>query len=211
MCLKIANGAISNGMRHLLIITIIILSGALFLRGADAQTCRSETGGYCVKLAAIAQAQGLEDLIGTKDAGDIIPALYRFGLGLVGVSALVALIIGGIMYMTAGGSQDQTKRARTWIGNAFFGLALALLSFLILNTINPDLVKKLDLRLAPIRQEPPEEQAFRESVNRCIYNQVAEECQNLQRGRCAVPTQDQSDPCYCIQNPAAGICRTSMF
>lgn len=206
MCLKI-----SNGMRYLLIITIIILSGALFLRGANAQTCQSEKGGYCAKLAAIVQAQGLEDLIGTKEVGDIIPALYRFGLGLVGISALAALIVGGIMYMTAGGSQDQTKRARTWLGNAFFGLALALLSYLILNTINPDLLKKLDLRLEPIRQEAPEEQAFRESINRCIYNQVAEECQSLQSGRCAVPTQDQSNPCYCIQNPAAAICRTSMF
>lgn len=198
-------------MKYLLITIIIILSGALFLHGADAQTCRSEIGGYCAKLAAITQTQGLDELISTKEIGDIIPALYRFGLGLVGISALAALIVGGIMYMTAGGSQDQTKRARTWIGNAFFGLALALLSYLILNTINPDLVRRLDLRLESIRQESPEEQGFRESVNRCIYNQIGEECERLQRGRCATPTQDQSNPCYCIQNPTAGICRTSMF
>lgn len=134
-------------------ITIIILSGVLFLYNANAQTCRSETGGYCAKLATIAQAQGLENIISGKDIGDLVPGIYKFGLGLVGISALAALIVGGIMYMTAGGSQDQTKRARTWVSNAFFGLALALLSYLILNTINPDLLKKLDLRLEPIRQE----------------------------------------------------------
>ena len=192
-------------------ITLAVFLCLLFLQTADAQTCRSERGGYCAKVAAIAQAQGLENIISGTDVGDLVPGIYRFGLGLVGISALVALIVGGVMYMTAGGSQDQTKRARVWLGNAVFGLVLALLSYLILNTINPDLVRRLDLKLEPIRQEAPEEQVFRESVNRCIYNQVSEECQSLQRGRCAVPTQDQSNPCYCIQNPTAGICRTSMF
>lgn len=193
------------------LLTLSLLAALSTWQKVSAADCRSETGGYCAKLGAVAQAQGLENIVSGTDVSDLVPGLYRFGLGLVGISALVALIVGGVMYMTAGGSQDQTKRARVWLGNAVFGLVLALLSYLILNTINPDLVRRLDLKLEPIRKESPEEQAFRESVNRCIYNQVAEECQNLQRGRCAVPTQDQSDPCYCIQNPTAGICRTSIF
>ncbi len=138
-------------MKYLLLITtVLVLGGAIFLSSASAQTCRSDTGGYCAKLAAIAQAQGLDDLIGTKDASDIIPAIYKFGLGLVGISALIALIVGGVYYMTAGGSQDRAKKGREWLGNAVFGLVLALLSYLILNTINPDLLKRLDLNLTKI-------------------------------------------------------------
>jgi hypothetical protein len=143
-------------MKYLLITITIILSGAFFLNSAAAQNCRSEKRGYCVELASLAQAQMLEEFFGTnsvREPGDIIPALYKFGLGLVAISALGALIVGGVYYMTAGGSQDRTKKGRTWLGNGVFGLILALLSFLILNTINPDLVKKLDLRLEPIKQE----------------------------------------------------------
>lgn len=135
-----------------------------------AADCRSEKGGYCAKMAAIAQTQGLENIISGTDVGDLVPGIYRFGLGLVGISALVALIVGGVMYMTAGGSQDQTKRARVWLGNAVFGLVLALLSYVILNTINPDLVRRLDLRPEPIRQETvgggPAGRIFCEPLNR---------------------------------------------
>lgn len=144
---------ISNRMtKYLFSITLVVFSSLLFLPMAAAQNCRSEVKGYCAQTAAIAQAQGigLENVIGGGEAADIIPALYKFGLGLVGISALIALIVGGVKYMTAGGSQDQTKRARVWLGNGVFGLVLALLSYLILNTINPDLLKRLDLELEPI-------------------------------------------------------------
>src|SRR3989338_10869078 len=144
-------------MKHLLLITIIfVLGSALFFNSAAAQNCRSEKRGYCVELASLAQTQMLEEFFGTdsvREPGDIIPALYKFGLGLVVISALGALIVGGVYYMTAGGSQDRAKKGRTWLGNGVFGLVLALLSFLILNTINPDLVKKLNLNLEPIKQE----------------------------------------------------------
>lgn len=136
----------------------IIISAIITIFGLTeislAAECRSARGGYCVQTAALAQAQGLENIISGTDVGDLVPGIYRFGLGLVGISALVALIVGGVMYMTAGGSQDQTKRARVWLGNAVFGLVLALLSYLILNTINPDLVRRLDLRLTPIASPP---------------------------------------------------------
>lgn len=98
----------------------------------------------------MAQAQMLEELFNInsiKEPGDIIPVFYKFGLGVVGLSALGALIVGGVMYMTAGGSQDRAKRGRAWLGNGVFGLVLALLSYLILNTINPGLLKRLDLKL----------------------------------------------------------------
>jgi len=65
--------------------------------------------------------------------------LYLFGLGLVGVAALISLVIGGFMYMLSDTVTTKDK-AREYISGAIYGLILALAAYLILNTINPDLV-----------------------------------------------------------------------
>lgn len=83
--------------------------------------------------------------------GEIFGNLFFFGLGMVGLATLAMLVVGGVMYLTAADSQDQTKRARGYMSNAVFGLVLAFLSWLILNTINPDLVKGLLLNPTRIR------------------------------------------------------------
>ena len=70
-----------------------------------------------------------------------IQALYKFALSVAGVLAMIVLIIGGIEYLTAGGSVDKGKKAKDRITNALFGLAIILLAYLILYTINPDLVR----------------------------------------------------------------------
>jgi len=129
-------------MKYLfLLIIIMMMSAALFANGAVAKPCRTETGGYCVNVAAVA---GVEFLgTGAEEPGGILVKLFQFGMGLIGLSALIMIVFGGIVYMTAGDSQERIKKAKGYINNAIFGLILALLSFLILYTINPDLVKEL--------------------------------------------------------------------
>ncbi len=70
---------------------------------------------------------------------EYIRYIYLFGLGLVGIAALGGLVYGGFMYMLSGTitSKDEAKK---WIWGAISGLILALAAYLILNTINPDLV-----------------------------------------------------------------------
>ncbi len=104
------------------------------------EACRSEAGGYCVNLAAAQYAQ-IESFLKDAKPETLIPQLYVWGLSLVGISALVVLVLGGFMYLTARDSADQVKRAQGFMTNAIFGLIIALLSWLLLNTINPDLVK----------------------------------------------------------------------
>jgi len=81
---------------------------------------------------------------GGPSSGDVVSLtqyieyLYMFGLGLVGVSALLALVIGGFMYM--GAETVTTKdQAKGYINGAISGLILGLAAYLILYTINPDL------------------------------------------------------------------------
>lgn len=133
--------------------------------------CISEAGGYCARitqvlslpekrevLTGLAQVPGLEFLgLGANASlGDILSALYVFGLGLVAVSALLVLTASGIMYITAGDNEERFKESKKWMGNAAFGLFLALISYLILFTINPDLTKVVDIEtlLKPIGSNP---------------------------------------------------------
>ena len=77
---------------------------------------------------------------GGRDFPDLVKQVYLFGSAIVGVVAVVALVIAGIFYMTAGGNQDRVKKAREMLGGALAGLFLIMGSYLILNTLNPELV-----------------------------------------------------------------------
>lgn len=69
-----------------------------------------------------------------------IASLYKWGIGIVGILALVQLIRGGILYMVSG-AVDQKGAAKEHILNALIGLGLALASYIILTIINPTLLE----------------------------------------------------------------------
>ena len=72
--------------------------------------------------------------------------IYLFALSIVGIAALGAITFGGITYMLSDTitSKDEAKK---WIWGAVTGLILALAAYLILYTINPDLVSLRGLTL----------------------------------------------------------------
>ena len=53
---------------------------------------------------------------------------------------MMMLIIGGMKYITAAGNMATVTDAKDTIWNAIFGLLLALLSWVIVSTINPDVL-----------------------------------------------------------------------
>jgi len=75
----------------------------------------------------------------TNELTGYISYIYVLSLSLVCIAALGALVCGGFMYMLSGTvtSKDEAKK---YIWGAISGLVLALAAYLILNTINPDLV-----------------------------------------------------------------------
>jgi len=70
-----------------------------------------------------------------------IANLYKFGIGAVGIAALLMITIGGFYYMTAAGNTARLGTAKTLITDAILGLIVALGAWLLLYVINPDLVK----------------------------------------------------------------------
>jgi len=83
------------------------------------------------------------------DFYDYVAALYRFGVGAIGICAMLMIIIGGYMYMASAGNNASMEKAKNVITDAIVGLLLALSSYLILYVINPYLVKIKRLQPAP--------------------------------------------------------------
>jgi amino acid transporter len=69
-----------------------------------------------------------------------VRGMIKLLIGVAGVLAVIVIIIGGIQYITAGDSESRKGDAKERIWKAIIGLILALASWLILYTINPDLV-----------------------------------------------------------------------
>jgi len=70
-----------------------------------------------------------------------IEAIYKYLIGIVGILATVVMMIGGVIWITAGGNASRVGEAKAWIGGALMGLVLALSSYTILYQINDETVK----------------------------------------------------------------------
>lgn len=92
---------------------------------------------------------------------DAFQSLYIYIISIAGVIALAALIIGGILYLTSAGDPEKLSKAKKQILAAFLGIIILLSSYLILRTINPDLVSfempdLEDIVFDPLNMPPPE-------------------------------------------------------
>lgn len=67
--------------------------------------------------------------------------IYLLSLGLGAVIALSMLVLAGYRYMTAAGNAQQVESAKESFAAAFIGLIILFIAFILLNLINPDLVR----------------------------------------------------------------------
>ncbi len=71
----------------------------------------------------------------TKTLGQSIEAVINFLLGVVGVLALLAIVVSGIIYITSGGESSKTDAAKGWLTYGIVGLVVALLGYMIVKTV----------------------------------------------------------------------------
>ena len=76
----------------------------------------------------------------TKDFVDYVKQIIRFGFATIGILALFMLSVGAYQYLMAAGNLAKVESAKETVSSALLGLILGLASFLILRTINPQLV-----------------------------------------------------------------------
>lgn len=110
-----------------------------FLKGGADGKCGAQLGN-CVP-AGQTQAQ---ITIGEKrtfrDLGEYIPTVYTYLVGIAGLLAALLIIKGGFEYITSAGDASRVTAAKETITNSIIGLVLVLGSYVVLNTINPELV-----------------------------------------------------------------------
>ncbi|MEK9151837.1 MAG: D-alanyl-D-alanine carboxypeptidase family protein, partial [Patescibacteria group bacterium] len=92
---------------------------------------------------------------------DYISAVYKYAVSVAGVIAAVIMMIGGFQVLTAGGDAGRVTQGKERIENALVGLFLSLGVYLILNTINPDIVTLKGLQVNIVkRREFTQEERF---------------------------------------------------
>jgi uncharacterized membrane protein YgcG len=72
---------------------------------------------------------------------EYIAVIFKIGLGLAGVFAVLMIVIAGIEYIGGASKPSTREDARKKIWNAIWGLIIALIAWLLLNAINPNLLK----------------------------------------------------------------------
>ena len=119
-------------------------------------------GGFCFAQGCFAQGRTLEidyPQLGIQDVQQptttkaFLPAyieyIFTWAIIIAGLLAFFALVYGGILYMTSGGNPSKMSDAREQIIAGFLGLIILLSSFLILNTIDPQLVILEQVKFEP--------------------------------------------------------------
>ncbi len=76
----------------------------------------------------------------TKPITIYIKSIYKWAIGVVGIAAALAFMIGGVIWLTAGGNQNRVGNAKSVMAGAVSGLVLALGSYFLLYQIDEDLV-----------------------------------------------------------------------
>lgn len=84
---------------------------------------------------------GCDPITGENALPMYINRLYSFAVGIAGILAVAMIIWGGILYLLSAGKPDMQGQAKDRITSALWGIALLAGSYIILNTVNPEIVK----------------------------------------------------------------------
>ncbi|MBX4205204.1 MAG: hypothetical protein KW788_03420 [Candidatus Doudnabacteria bacterium] len=66
--------------------------------------------------------------------------IYIWSMAAAALLALLMIVVGGYITLTAAGNAERASRGKSYITSSLTGLALLFGAYLLLRTINPDLV-----------------------------------------------------------------------
>lgn len=102
-----------------------------------ATTSSSPSGSTSLTYTPLENLPGFDGQSG--DFATYFGNLYKLALWIVGISALFMLVVGGFLYLSSAGNTSLLGTAKKTIYSALIGLVVALISWLLLDTINGDL------------------------------------------------------------------------
>lgn len=99
-----------------------------------------------------------------NNMGDYFNTIFLIAIGLCGALAVVMIVIGGVQYMGDESIFGKTE-AKSRITSAILGLLIALGSWVLLNTINPDLLGNKGVNIKQVSAEIEEQPMLNESTD----------------------------------------------
>ena len=142
-----------------IILSVIFLFSIFLPATLQAKTtCNVEAGGSCtigeveIRYMGIDATGQRKFIIKKVDFGtdpryldspfltDYIAQVYKYAVTVTTVLSTIVIIFAGVLWITSAGNIEQISRAKKMIARAFTGLLLAVGSYTILWTINPQLV-----------------------------------------------------------------------
>ncbi len=129
--------------------------GVMFLLGARVVFAQSPGCGGIPFVPAIGIpgspfTAGQRTNVDCTSIGVYLKWLYTYSIYVAAVVAAIVLMIGGFLWLTAGGNANQVSSARGYIAGALSGFVLLLLSWTLLQTINPNLTRFKPLSITPV-------------------------------------------------------------
>lgn len=81
-----------------------------------------------------------------------IQAFYNYGMAVVGILAAIVLMAGGVLWLTSGGDSGKVGQAKELIIGSIVGTGILFSSWIILNTVNPELLKFKPIKTLSVQQ-----------------------------------------------------------
>lgn len=135
--------------------------------------------------------------ISNSSVGIYIKGIYKYLIGIVGILATLVMMFGGVLWLTAG-SSDRVKEGQEWIKSSLIGLLIALFSFVILATVNPELTKMKSLNINGISQQSQAAtcsgRCTSDQCNASTETSTSDRCDNSEQ-ICCVTKSDTSSAC----------------
>jgi N-acetyl-anhydromuramyl-L-alanine amidase AmpD len=95
--------------------------------------------------------------------GEYIAAAYKYGVAIASIFAVVMIINAGFGIVMSGGSPEKVNHSKTRIMQSMVGLFLAVGSYVLLYTINPNLVEFKSLKVQYITGIPLDDAGVNET------------------------------------------------
>lgn len=106
----------------------------------------------------LAPLPGTTVTVGGEEVAELntyIPGIFRLTIAIAGALAIIMIVVGGVEYLSTDAISGKTE-GKSKITNALIGLLLAISAFIILNTINPQILNfDLSIKRPPEILPPP--------------------------------------------------------
>jgi len=104
-----------------------------------------------IPIPGMNESEPVGTTVGKNSVSTLLPRyiqiLYNYGLSVVSILAAIMLMVGGLLWLTSGGDSGKISQAKNTIAGSVIGLIILFSAYIILNTINPELIEMKSISL----------------------------------------------------------------